>query len=60
MESGGLEVAQASWLGVLSFLLATSPLPAAGAQQTGGSVHPTVSIPNSKVSLPEQERGLRA
>lgn len=52
MVSGGLEVAQAAWLGVLSLLLATSPWSAAGTQQTGGSVHPTVSIPKRIVSLP--------
>lgn len=59
-SSCGLEVAQAAWLGVLSLLLVTSPLPSAGAQQTGGSVHPTVSIPKSRVSLLEKEKGLRA
>lgn len=60
MVSGGLEVAQAAWLGVLSLLLATSPSSAAGTQQTGVSVHLTVFIPKSTDSLLEQERGLSA
>lgn len=44
------------WLGVLSLLLATSPSSAAGTQQTGGSVHLTVSIPKSSLPAEAGER----